>query len=66
MPRSPLTRPHASRRSRRRYDLCCGIGGDLLALAEHGETIGVERDPVTAYLAEANGRQLARHALSTC
>ena len=47
-------------KDRPRYDLCCGIGGDLLALAEHGETTGIDRDPLTAYLAQANGRQLAR------
>ena len=37
-------------------DLCCGIGGDLLALARRGETGGVDRDPVMALLACANGR----------
>jgi hypothetical protein len=35
-------------------DLCCGIGGDLMALAARGPTIGVDRDPITALLAEAN------------
>src|SRR5258706_7335897 len=35
-------------------DLCCGIGGDLLALAERGECIGVERDDVLAHLAHRN------------
>jgi hypothetical protein len=35
-------------------DLCCGIGGDLLALARRGPVIGVDRDPITALLAEAN------------
>jgi hypothetical protein len=37
-------------------DLCCGIGGDLLSLARRGPAAGVERDPVTALLAEANLR----------
>ncbi len=37
-------------------DLCCGIGGDLVALAGRGPTIGVERDPLVALLAEANLR----------
>jgi hypothetical protein len=36
-------------------DLCCGIGGDLLALAHRGPATGVERDPRVALLAEANG-----------
>ena len=35
-------------------DLCCGLGGDLLALAARGAATGVDRDPVTALLAEAN------------
>lgn len=35
-------------------DLCCGIGGDLLALAGRGPTAGVDRDAVSALLAEAN------------
>lgn len=42
-------------------DLCCGIGGDLLALAEAlqgaaGLVRGVERDPCIALLAQANCR----------
>src|SRR5437773_2986917 len=35
-------------------DLCCGIGGDLIALAERGPTRGVDRDPAVAFLAAAN------------
>jgi len=35
-------------------DFCCGIGGDLLALAARGETLGVDRNPVAGLLAEAN------------
>jgi hypothetical protein len=37
-------------------DLCCGIGGDLLALSQHNAVIGVDREPVTAHFAEANAR----------
>lgn len=37
-------------------DLCCGIGGDLLALARRGPVVGVERDPAIALLAQANLR----------
>jgi hypothetical protein len=35
-------------------DLCCGIGGDLLALAARGEAIGIDFDPAVAHLAMAN------------
>lgn len=39
-------------------DLCCGIGGDLLALAARGPALGVDRDPIVALLAEANLNEL--------
>jgi len=35
-------------------DLCCGIGGDLMAMAACGPVTAVERDPITAIYAEAN------------
>ncbi len=35
-------------------DICCGIGGDLLALGRRGPTVGIDRDPVATLLAEAN------------
>jgi hypothetical protein len=36
-------------------DLCCGVGGDLAALARQASgVVGVERDPVVALLAQAN------------
>jgi hypothetical protein len=35
-------------------DLCCGIGGDLVALAAHGPVLGVDRDPLHAWMAEYN------------
>ncbi|HUY36265.1 MAG TPA: class I SAM-dependent methyltransferase [Pirellulales bacterium] len=35
-------------------DLCCGIGGDLLALARRGPVIGIDHDPVAALLAQVN------------
>ena len=40
----------------RYVDFCCGIGGDLVAIGERGETVGYDRDPVTALFAEANAR----------
>lgn len=35
-------------------DLCCGIGGDLLALAHRGPVVGVDRDAIAVVLAAAN------------
>jgi THUMP domain-like len=35
-------------------DLCCGIGGDLMALAKSCQTIGIDRDPIAAHFAAAN------------
>lgn len=35
-------------------DLGCGIGGDLLALAQHRPVVGYERDPVRLAFARAN------------
>ncbi len=41
-------------------DLGCGLGGDLIALAQAGLTVaGVEQDPVRAEVAEANLAALA-------
>ena len=37
-------------------DLCCGIGGDLMALARRGQTTGVDLCPKTLALAHANTR----------
>lgn len=40
-------------------DLCCGIGGDLIALADrspNGKVLAVDRDPLHLALAEANAR----------
>lgn len=35
-------------------DFCCGIGGDLSAMADRGPTLGIDRDPIVALIAEAN------------
>ena len=40
-------------------DLCCGIGGDLLALSDRGPVVGVDRDPIVALLAAENCQCLA-------
>jgi hypothetical protein len=37
-------------------DLCCGVGGDLMAFADRGPVIAVDRDPIATILAEANCR----------
>jgi SAM-dependent methyltransferase len=37
-------------------DLCCGIGGDLLALARGRTATGLDRNPAMALLATANAR----------
>jgi hypothetical protein len=42
--------------SRSVLDLCCGIGGDLMAFAARGPTRGVDSDPVSAYCAAHNAR----------
>ncbi len=41
-------------------DLCCGIGGDLLALASRCPATAVDRDDVAALLAETNLEALGR------
>ncbi|HEX3598999.1 MAG TPA: class I SAM-dependent methyltransferase [Lacipirellulaceae bacterium] len=35
-------------------DLCCGVGGDLMAFANHHTAIGIDRDPIAAHLAAIN------------
>lgn len=37
-------------------DLCCGLGGDLLALGRRSPALGVDRSPVAAQLARGNCR----------
>jgi hypothetical protein len=39
-------------------DLCCGIGGDLLALGDVVATVGVDRDPIATCFAAANARAM--------
>lgn len=47
-------------------DLCCGIGGDLLALAGRTRVSGVDRDPLALLYAEANGRACDALAAELC
>ncbi|MFG2295129.1 methyltransferase domain-containing protein [Streptomyces sp. NPDC048603] len=49
---------------RRLADLCCGIGGDAIALARAGiEVLAVDRDPLTAAVARANAEALGLDGL---
>lgn len=41
-------------------DLCCGIGGDLLAFAELGSAIGIDQDPIAAHFAAVNTGTVVR------
>lgn len=54
----PVARHRAARYAGRSrvVDLCCGIGGDLLALAatDAGEVLGVDRDPLHLRMAARN------------
>ena len=44
---------------RRLADLCCGVGGDAIALARAGiEVLAVDRDPLTCAVARANAEAL--------
>lgn len=40
-------------------DVCCGIGGDLLALGRRSDVVGYDADEPTAIFAEANCRAMA-------
>ncbi len=60
---------HAARWKARRFaahsspalDLCCGVGGDLMALAERGvDAEGVELDPLRAWMASRNASRPVR------
>ncbi|MFF2377010.1 methyltransferase domain-containing protein [Streptomyces xiamenensis] len=49
---------------RRVADLCCGIGGDAIALAREGiAVLAVDRDPLTCAVAEANAEALGLDGL---
>jgi hypothetical protein len=43
-------------------DLCCGIGGDLLALAERNRVVAVDCSPVATHFAAANLRAVVPSA----
>lgn len=61
--RSSVARHRAARFAGydRVLDLCCGIGGDLVAFARAGLSVhGVDRDPLTVEVARANASVLGR------
>ena len=48
-------------------DVCCGVGGDALALANRGPLLAIDRDPVIARIATHNLHNSgARNAVVTC
>ncbi|MEV0847897.1 SAM-dependent methyltransferase [Streptomyces sp. NPDC049954] len=68
--RAPVAAHRARRFARlgvwRLADLCCGIGGDALALAREGiAVLAVDRDPLTAEVARANAEALGLADLVT-
>ena len=44
------------------FDLCCGIGGDLISLAKLSNVVGIDKDPVCTEFANANLRANDHHA----
>jgi len=55
-----------SRHRARRYagrefvgDLCCGLGGDTVSLAQHAEVLAMDRDPLALALTAANAGEPA-------
>lgn len=69
---SPAVARHRATRARaagllRCLDLTCGIGSDLLALADADRTVrGVDRDPVTVRVAAANLRAMGAAGSVRC
>ncbi len=56
---------HTARRyigSERVLDLCCSVGGDLLALAAVAPTVGIDLDETRLLLAKANAEELGMAA----
>ena len=47
-------------------DLCCGIGGDLIAFAKAVPSVGVDIDPTTAIFAQTNCRLAGTDAKVCC
>lgn len=44
------------------HDLCCGMGGDAMALAARATTVGVDHSPVRAWMTAVNARCATRVA----
>ena len=47
-------------------DVCCGIGGDLAALALDHPVLGVDANPLTAAIAERNLHEIEGNGASSC
>jgi hypothetical protein len=50
----PVARHKARRFSGAVFDLCCGIGGDSLALAEHSNVTAIDNNPLSGLRAQWN------------
>lgn len=48
------------------FDLCCGAGGDLFALAARGPCVGYDVSPAAAFLARENAGRLGLNAKTIC
>jgi len=46
------------------FDLCCGVGGDLAAIARRRAVVGIDRDRVHALLARENAACVGQHRVS--
>lgn len=46
------------------YDICCGVGGDAMALASRGTLFGVDQDPAMCLIA-AHNVKMAGHSRAT-
>ncbi len=51
---------------RRVVDLCCGLGSDLISLAQRGNTIGIDNDPDVLTFTAANLQTANVHAELRC
>lgn len=61
-----VARHKAQRFSGQVWDLCCGIGGDALALAARGAVMAVDQSPATLLRARYNGEVYAVAEQLTC
>lgn len=48
------------------FDLCCGAGGDLFALAIHAQVTGYDQSPIALFLARENASRLGLKVATIC